>query len=67
MDQEKSRQERKWLSKKEVLQYLKISQRTLENWASQGLIRTYKIGGKIFIDQFQLDQDILNSRNGSKK
>jgi excisionase family DNA binding protein len=62
--------ERRWLIKKDAMRYLKISQRTIENWVNQGVIKSYQLGGRIFFDQNEIDQDIANSRlqfNKAKK
>jgi len=58
------KKERKWLSKKDAVRYLSISQRTIENWVNQGIVRAYRLGGRVFFDQFELDEDILGSRTG---
>ena len=44
------------------MRYLFISQRTIENWVNDGIIKSYQLGGRIFFDQFELDEDIANSR-----
>ncbi len=67
MSQIKDNKERRWLTKKDATRYLSISTRCIENWVSQGVIRSYRLGGKVFFDQFEIDQDILASRNGVKK
>jgi excisionase family DNA binding protein len=61
------KEERKWLVKKELMRYLSISQRTVENWANQGIIKAYKLGGRVYFDQFELDETMLRSRFGNKK
>jgi excisionase family DNA binding protein len=66
MAKEKETKERKWLAKKDATRYLSISQRTIENWVNQGIVRAYRLGGRVFFDQFELDEDILNSRSGCK-
>lgn len=60
------KKDRKWLAKKDAVRYLSISQRTIENWVNQGIVRAYRLGGRVFFDQFELDEDILRSRNGAK-
>jgi len=59
-----SQKERKWLSKKDAIRYLSISQRTIENWVNKGLVRSYQLGGRIFFDQYELDEDIIACRKG---
>lgn len=54
--------EPKWLTKKEAMQYLKISQRTIENYFNQGVLVAYRLGGKIFLDKNQIDQTISMSK-----
>ncbi len=66
MAKNSEKKERKWLAKKDAVRYLSISQRTIENWVNQGIVRAYRLGGRVFFDQFELDEDILNSRSGSK-
>jgi|GEM_PF-4555466 len=56
--------ERKWLVKKDAVRYLSISQRTIENWVNQGIVRSYRLGGRVFFDQNELDEDISCSRSG---
>lgn len=59
--------ERKWMTKKDVMRYLSISQRCLENWVNQGIVRSYRIGGRVFFDQFEIDEDITKSRSGESQ
>ncbi len=61
------KKERKWLPKKDAIRYLHISQRTIENWVNLGIICSYQLGGRIFFDQFELDEAILRSRFGNNK
>ncbi len=42
------------------MRYLSVSQRTVENWVSSGLIRCYRLGGRVFFDQDEIDQCVLN-------
>lgn len=62
MSQEKKDKERKWLTKKDAIRYLHISTRTIENWVRDGIIRSYRLGGRIFFDQNELDEDITKGR-----
>jgi excisionase family DNA binding protein len=64
MAKHNEKKERKWLAKKDAVRYLSISQRTIENWVNQGIVRAYRLGGRVFFDQYELDADIANSRNG---
>lgn len=66
MKRNNEKKERKWLAKKDAVRYLSISQRCIENWVNRGIIRAYRLGGRVFFDQFELDEDILNSRSGRK-
>ncbi len=59
---QKPNKERKWMGKKDLMRYLSISKRTVENWMSQGTIRYYRMGGKIFFDQYEIDEDISTNR-----
>ena len=60
---QKSSKDRKWLGKKDLMRYLSISKRTVENWMGQGIIRYYRLGGKIYFDQYEIDEDIRIGRN----
>lgn len=64
MARDNGKKERKWLTKKDAMRYLYISQRTIENWVNLGIIKSYQLGGRIFFDQFELDEAILTSRSG---
>lgn len=46
------------MGKKELMRYLSISKRTVENWMSMGIIRYYRVRGKVFFDQNEIDEDI---------
>lgn len=52
---QKLTKERKWMGKKELMRYLSISKRTVENWMSMGIIRYYRVRGKVFFDQNEID------------
>jgi excisionase family DNA binding protein len=67
MHQSKEKKERKWLAKKDAMRYLSISQRTIENWVNEGLLRSYRLGGRIFFDQYEIDEDIVISRSPSNE
>lgn len=60
---QKSSKDRKWLGKKDLMRYLSISKRTVENWMSQGIIHYYRLGGKIYFDKYEIDEDISIGRN----
>ena len=62
MAEQKVKKERKWLSKKDAMRYLSISQRCIENYVNNGFLRAYRLGGRIFFDQYELDEDITKSR-----
>jgi hypothetical protein len=51
----------KWLSKKEVLGLLFISERTLQHWRSRKIIPYYRIGNKIYYRQSDIEK-LLESR-----
>ena len=58
----KERSERKWVVKKELMRYLSISQRTIENWVNKGLIKAYKLGGRIYFDLVEIDEAITRKK-----
>lgn len=46
----------------DVLQLLKISQRTLANWRASGIITYSKIGGRLFYTQADIDECMKRNR-----
>ncbi len=56
--------QRIWATKKDVAQHLKCSLRTVENWISQGLLVSYRFGGRIFLDLNEVDQAVYRSNKG---
>ncbi len=60
---EKPNKERKWMNKKDLMRYLSISKRTVENWIGMGIIRYYRVRGKVFFDQNEIDEDIIGKRS----
>lgn len=42
------------LTRKEAAQYLSISLSTLKNWTDEGLIKAYKLGGRIYYKKKEL-------------
>ncbi len=51
----------KWLTKKDVCQYLRVSLRTVENWTSQGIIKAYKLGGRVIYNREEIDAIIQSN------
>ena len=62
----KEKKERFWLIKKEAISYLKISQRTIENYVNQGILRSYILGGRVYFDKYEIDEDIIRFRGGPR-
>ena len=62
MKNQNEKPKRKWLAKKEAMNYLSVSQRTIENYVNQGFLCAYRLGGKIFFDQNEIDEKISMSR-----
>ena len=60
----KEKKERLWLIKKEAISYLKISPRTIENYVNQGILRSHRLGGRVYFDKFEIDEDIVRFRGG---
>jgi excisionase family DNA binding protein len=54
-------QDNKWLTKKDLCQYLKVSLRTVENWTSQGIIKAYKLGGRVLFNREEIDTIIQSN------
>lgn len=59
--EDKKQNERKWLVKKDLMRYLSISQRTVENWMRKGVLRAYKVGTRVYFDQNEVDDMISRS------
>ena len=53
-----------WFTKKDAMRHLSASKRTIENWVKEGIIKSYKLGGRVFFDRDELDDTIRSSRNG---
>lgn len=51
----------------DVLQLLKISQRTLANWRASGIITYSKVGGRLFYTQADIDECMNRNRFKSYK
>jgi predicted site-specific integrase-resolvase len=49
-----------WIDKQEILMRLHISNRTLQNWRSKGIIPFARIGKKIFYKESDL-RNLLNA------
>lgn len=64
---QKPTKERKWMGKKELMRYLSISKRTVENWMSMVIIRYYRVRGKVFFDQNEIDEDITQKPSSSNE
>ena len=45
-----------WIDKQEVLQYMRIAERTLQKWRSNGTIPFYRIGGRIYYREGDLEE-----------
>lgn len=58
MENKKMNEGTKWLTKKDAMRYISASKRALEYYMADGLVRFYRIGGKILFDQDELDEDI---------
>ena len=44
-----------YLNREEVIQLLKISPSTLYNWTSQGKVRAYGLGAKVYYKQSEIE------------
>jgi len=51
-----SKKERNWMLKKDVMRYLFMSQRALENHMRAKVLKAYKLVGKIYFDKNEIDQ-----------
>lgn len=45
-----------WIDKQEVLQYMRIAERTLQKWRSTGILPYYRIGGRIYYREGDLEE-----------
>jgi len=52
----------KWLTKKDAMQYLSLSKRGIENHTSSGVLRYYKLKGRVYFDRDELDEDIRGNK-----
>ena len=50
-----------WLTTRAAGKHATVSQRTVERWIQQGLLKGYKMGGRVLVDQAELDAAIANS------
>ena len=55
-----------WMGKQEVLDYLKISERTYRRQVKRGLLRPMNVGGGDFYFPSQLEKALLESRRSGK-
>lgn len=58
MEEKKTKDGTKWLTKKDAMRYISASKRALEYYMADGLVRFHRLGGKILFDQAELDEDI---------
>ena len=56
----KTEKHEKWYTNDELMQFLKVSRRTLANWRNQGLIGFSQIGSKIYYSQSDLEEFMHN-------
>lgn len=60
-----------WLDKQDLLQWLHISERTLQGWRSKGLLPYSAIGGKLYYRlsdvEALLEQHLVRGGKGEKK
>ena len=53
--QQKSDRQNDFLNREEVIQLLKISPSTLYNWTTQGKVRAYGLGAKVYYKQSEIE------------
>jgi hypothetical protein len=51
-----------WLDKQDVLSRMHISERTLQNWRRKGVLPYYKIGGKIYYKESELNSMVQKAK-----
>ncbi len=51
-----------WIDKKEVLDNMRISERTLQNWRSKGILPHYRLGGRIYYREGDLEAMMEKNR-----
>ncbi len=49
-----------WISSKEVMQLLRISERTLRNWTSKGILGYSKLSGNLYFKRSEIDELLQN-------
>ncbi|MDE3235592.1 MAG: helix-turn-helix domain-containing protein [Bacteroidota bacterium] len=54
----------RWMDKQDLFQLLHISERTLQNWRSKGLLPFYRISGKIFYKESDLHELLHRHKQG---
>ena len=52
-----------YLNREEVIQLLKISPSTLYNWTSQGKVRAYGLGSKVYYKQSEIESLMVPLKN----
>ena len=53
--------ELKWLPKKDLMRYLSVSQRWIENHVKNGNLKSYRFGGKVYFDRDEIDAAMRSS------
>jgi len=55
------------LSVKEFTEYFGVSEATFYNWKKKGIVKSFKIGGKLFIKSSEISELIKNGNQGGVK
>lgn len=50
--------QQEYLSRKEVCELLKISKATLHYWTKDGILKGYRIGGRVLYKSFEVEQSV---------
>ncbi|MBQ9417209.1 MAG: helix-turn-helix domain-containing protein [Bacteroidales bacterium] len=51
-----------WVDTADLCQWLKVSRRTVERWMSRGLIKGYRMGGRLYFSRSEVDRALIEGR-----